>query len=96
MTRIYDEHKERLEEMIDRSDEGEEETEYKALWAYFRSLVDEDTCDKVWHLAVTQGSDAVVDYLDLHVKDPKVRRAWIMSKLNTIYDYSLRHNPFRV
>lgn len=72
-----------------------EEQKIKTLWLDLASKVNEETYDKIWHLAVTQGSDAVVDYLDQHVKNPEVRRAWIVSKLSTIYDFSLPHNPFR-
>ncbi len=74
-----------------------EEQEIKTLWLDLASKVDEETYDKIWHLAVTQGSDAVVDYLDLEGTPDRraARRLWITSELSTIYDFSLPNNPFR-
>lgn len=65
-----------------------------AGWAGLAAIVNDELYSKIWHMAVTEGSDSVIDYLIFQVKRGDVVRYWYRSGLSTAYDFTLDSDPF--
>ena len=66
----------------------------RELWLNLAEIVDEEMYDKIWLIAVTKGSDHVIDYLIFEAKRADIVRYWHRSGLSSIYDFDLENNPF--
>lgn len=60
----------------------------------YSKIADQELVQAIEHIAVTQGSDAVIDYLQVVARRPDVVKLWHFSGLSTAYDYELKNDPY--